>query len=1016
MVDPDCRPTAQEIEELIDLVRRDPSSPAFIDLGEAYLALGRPRDAVQVGNLGLEANPSNLEGRVMLARAHSAMHQWKEAQGELLRVVKVDRSSRQGFALLGEVLLRRSDFERAVPVLQHAQNLDPTSPTILAMLRRARAGQPLDPPPPMPTPVAPRGETNAPVEIQRSPRAMAAMPQPPRPQPLVPAAAPMVPTMALDASGGGMAAPAPAAPQYSGLDALTGGMPPPAAPPVPRAPKQTAPPPMSVEGIKPRIIANAKPQNAAAASLRQSAAVGENYLNDLLTGGLLDVAGVRVPDAEYDLKPDRRWGRSTRRAFIFLFVVLVLGIGGGSTWYWWSQKQKAEAIARLQEEAKTAIKDGNYSTLTDGYAKLVKAMERDQSDTLTLSYLTETCGLGTLLYGTLATEPDKETGKGVSCRPDDAKFFYDRVQKLGEPKDGEPGVHELAIGKVAIDLSRLPFDLTMKPDEKDTDYRTRIQGYTRDVDAIRKKLDEMLQQDKTDRWAMWLKGRTAMYEGKRREAMSLYKDAAAGTDGLVLAAIDYGNLLADDGKTDEALAQFKKALDATKGEHPLALVGQAIAKIEASIDINETIGDLNAKFVVERLPPRLAAWHALALAIANLTIEEYPTAIEELTKATLDQRSPTEMDRNDPELRPNVPRFWARVAWVHYKLGRPDHKDSKTGKPVLADLVETDTIYNYKARYLSGNPEPDPVKQIVEAGLALAKGQPEKVLDLAAKVDSVRAHVLRTYALLDLHKDQEAYDEATDILKTATNASGKPCEEDNDQANIEVKILCEQARMLANEKERSAAADALLSLARQAKSKLGRHALGVAYLQLGDLPNAKEHLGQAVKEITETSPNPLEYRTRTALAEVAMRENDVETAQQEIKQALHVFGSYLPAKVLAAQILLRNKQVSDVEAILKTDLKDVGTPQVQLIRAEVLVRKAKSTSADKDQAEKLLSTLKGKPGIRDEDIGRVAAMIDSKLPEKLGVPAPAASDDAGDGESGGDAPKPKKPKKRRHHR
>ena len=65
MVDPDRRPTAQEIEELIDLVRRDPGSPAFIDLGEAYLALGRPRDAIQVGNLGLEASPDSLEGRVM---------------------------------------------------------------------------------------------------------------------------------------------------------------------------------------------------------------------------------------------------------------------------------------------------------------------------------------------------------------------------------------------------------------------------------------------------------------------------------------------------------------------------------------------------------------------------------------------------------------------------------------------------------------------------------------------------------------------------------------------------------------------------------------------------------------------------------------------------------------------------------------------------------------------------------------------------------------------------------------
>src|SRR5689334_21993768 len=164
----DRRPSAQEIEELIDLVRRDPSSPAFIDLAEAYLNLGRPKDSITVCNQGLDVSPDNLEARDMLARAYAALHQWKESQGELLRVVKIDRSSRMGFALLGEVLLRRNDYERAVPVLQHAQNLDPTSPQILSMLRRARAGQPLDPPAPLPQPVPPRGETANPHEIQRS--------------------------------------------------------------------------------------------------------------------------------------------------------------------------------------------------------------------------------------------------------------------------------------------------------------------------------------------------------------------------------------------------------------------------------------------------------------------------------------------------------------------------------------------------------------------------------------------------------------------------------------------------------------------------------------------------------------------------------------------------------------------------------------------------------------------------------------------------------------------------------
>src|SRR5689334_7001684 len=236
MVDPDRRPTAQEIEELIDLVRRDPSSPAFIDLGEAYLALGRPRDAIQVGNLGLEASPDSLEGRVMLARAFAALHQWKEAQGELLRVVKVDRSNRQGFALLGEVLLRRSDYERAVPVLQHAQNLDPTSPHILSMLRRARAGHALDPPPPIPQPIPPRGETDNGHEIQRSrgggpPPPKPAPPRPPPAPSMVPVASPAMPTMAID--------PAPAyqqQPAYAMATAIAEPS---------RMPKQTAPPPMS---------------------------------------------------------------------------------------------------------------------------------------------------------------------------------------------------------------------------------------------------------------------------------------------------------------------------------------------------------------------------------------------------------------------------------------------------------------------------------------------------------------------------------------------------------------------------------------------------------------------------------------------------------------------------------------------------------------------------------------------------------------------------------------------------
>ncbi|HET6612903.1 MAG TPA: hypothetical protein VFG83_12975, partial [Kofleriaceae bacterium] len=84
-----------------------------------------------MGAKGVRANPQNIEIRVMVGRAFAAMHQWKEAQTELLKVVKVDRNHRVGFRLLGEVLMRRADYERALPVLQHAQNLDPADPSIL---------------------------------------------------------------------------------------------------------------------------------------------------------------------------------------------------------------------------------------------------------------------------------------------------------------------------------------------------------------------------------------------------------------------------------------------------------------------------------------------------------------------------------------------------------------------------------------------------------------------------------------------------------------------------------------------------------------------------------------------------------------------------------------------------------------------------------------------------------------------------------------------------------------------
>lgn len=974
MLDPDRRPTAQEIEELIDLVRRDPGSPAFIDLGEAYLALGRPRDAVQVGNLGLETSPDNLEGRLLLARAYIAMHQWKEAQGELLRVVKVDRSSRQGFAMLGEVLLRRMDFERAVPVLQHAQNLDPTSPAILSLLRRARASQPLDPPPLIPQPIPPRGETANPNEIQRSHQAPATVPahpqamqptvpemKPPRvhaamqptmvPQQHVPVAAPAMPTIVAQPIGS-------APPREVMRPAVAVAMPASDPPSVSksRGPKQSAPPPLSVEGIRPRIVSGQKQPNAAAASLRKSAAVGETYLNELLTGGLLDVAGVRVADAEFDLRPDRRWGRSTRRAFVFLFVVLVLGIGGGGTWYWWTEKQKGETVARLHKEATRAIGHGEFGSydLTDpdshgfetAIGKLNEALQADKSNLETFAYIVEVTGLEALLYGT------------------DTERVNQAIKAIGKDiGPGDAGARELAIGKSALELARL--------------YALDPQQATAALDEVKKQLAALVEKQPNDKWAIWLQGRAQLASGERKDAAAKFGKASEGDDGLVLAMIDRANLLVDDGKLDDALALFKKVSEKSKN-HPLLILGRSLGKAEATDD-QEILSELNDKFNDAKIPPKSAAYRALALALANIGADDFVTAIKELTKATAAATPPGE------------PRFWARVAWAHFLLG-----DMASAAQARSKVV----WFNKKA-------ESDPTVQLVDAALLVASGLPEKALDLAGKLEGARPRVVRIYANLDLGKYKDALGEANEWMEVAPQ-------------NIEAQILHWQAKMMgaSTDDERTKAADELERNARKTNGKLGRHALGVAWLAAGNLAAAKSALEAAITDVTDAAPNALAYRTLTALAEVALAEKDLGLAgtyldwalssdpsvrkeivlsnktsikaldgQKRTPYADHLKANsgFLPTRAMQAKVVLRNQESERALELLQKILSEgAATPAVKLIHAEALIV---SKKPNKKEAREILESLRTAT-VPPRDFARVVALLDPKLVKEWGLVDP----------------------------
>jgi tetratricopeptide (TPR) repeat protein len=944
MVEPDRRPSAQEIDELTDLVRRDPSSPAFIDLGEAYLALGRPREAIDVGTAGLVATPDNMEGRVMVARAHIALHQWKEGQAELLKVVKVDRTNKAGFALLGEVLLRRSDYERAVPVLQHAQNLDPTSPQVLTLLRRARAGQALDPPPPVPTPMQPRGAARRPAAPPSAPPRR----EPPPPQPLVPnfddtGEVAVPPPRLLDQPPRRAPEPAPAPPPRRAA-------PPPAPEPDPEPPRRqarasVAPPvgPTSAAGepIRPRVVQTTKPQNAAQASLRQSAAVGENYLNDLLTGGLLEVAGVRVPEIEYDLRPDRRWGRSTTRMFIVLFVLMFLGLGAGGYYWWYTEKEKAAAVAKAQKDAQEKIVHGDFAGLEAALGALKIGLESDPESTLTMAYVAEVAGLEALLYGTDTDRVDmaiKQAQRDIT-------------------KPTQKGYRELVIGRAAVDLSRLA--------------RLEPAGAITALQKINTDLDAWLADHADDQWARWLKGRAQLAAGQRKAAITSISHAASGggdgAKGLVVAMIDEADLLVDEGKLADATKLYEKALAASPA-HPLALLGRALGRAEAGVEARAAIDDLSVE-LDKPLGPRVAAFRQLAIALADYATEDYLGFKEALASSQSGQTVPSE------------PRFLARIAMANLNAG---------------DLEGAARARGAVHWFGKETAETDPLAQLVDTGLLVASGLPQRAYEEAAKQEGVRARIYRVQSLLDLQKYKDALTEADELLGLAPD-------------NREAQVLREWARIAANSgSERDDAIKALDKVALNTKSKIGRHAQGMAAMAINS-PDARTRLEQALKDITDEAPHPVVYRTHTALAQLLLSLGDAPGAAAHINDARTANQGYQPANVIAARLMLANGQPEDATAALQLVYKDekngAVTPEVELLACEAQVRTKGVTQQIKDQVVKKLEELKGK-GVNPAEIGRVAAMIDEDLPEKLGVPTPEG------GGSGGSSPAPAPKRKR----
>ncbi len=687
-----AQPTAEELQVLDESFRRDPAAH-YAALGNCLLALGRPADAAAVATQGLRYVPDDLGGHLLLGVAHSQLHQWKESQAELLKVVKADRGNVHGFRLLGEVLLRRNDFERALPVLQHAQNLNPSDSGILALVRYARDRQPLDPPAPIPQPISP---------AQRPSLPAAAIPQ----------SAMMEddddPTFAIGHAS--EMAPSSAGFSPSLPQARANPMPPASANPMPPAPRQQRssappPPPSKPSGapVRPRVISAEKPKDAALEGLRGSAAVGEQYLNNLLLGGLLDLPNVRVTEANFDSSPGKRWGRSSGRMFIYLFVILLSAGAGSGVWYWYSGKQMRADVARYLDSARELVDTGDQQDLEEAMKQVDLAIKRDSSDPYTIAVTAEVMGLSGVLYG--------------SYPPMDIERAIKAVEKDIQ-KPGDSGYRELVVARASLTLYEL---------------HTMEEGGDARLASTMAQLQEWLGRSPEDHLARWLLGRCVLAAGNRSDAETQFTKAHANGAGAVMGTIDLANFYLDGGEYEKAMTLFENAL-ARSQNHPLAFVGRSLARSERRLDPDAAIADINIG-LARASGLTLLAWKELATASAQLALQDYEAFDKALGKATESKR----------------PSFLARVG-----LGR-----------IVQGRVTEAAALRSEILWFAADPQPNPLVTLLDAELLLARGLPNDALDALGDASGLRSLSIRGRAYFDLNKMAKALEEFESALKLA---------------------------------------------------------------------------------------------------------------------------------------------------------------------------------------------------------------------------------------------------------
>ena len=106
------------IEQLRYLLREDPSSRIFFQLGELLRREGEATQAVKVLESGLERHPRYVAAWVSLGRSQRDLHALAEAEHAFETALEIDRENPVAARLLGETAIEREDWLGAVKALK----------------------------------------------------------------------------------------------------------------------------------------------------------------------------------------------------------------------------------------------------------------------------------------------------------------------------------------------------------------------------------------------------------------------------------------------------------------------------------------------------------------------------------------------------------------------------------------------------------------------------------------------------------------------------------------------------------------------------------------------------------------------------------------------------------------------------------------------------------------------------------------------------------------------------------